>query len=208
MLLDTGQTLPLPTQILIAVTSDAFKKYWMGRARSGSRPISFVFERVYHNARTAGDSSSTSFLAAHLPSWSATLLRKQAVSRFTQDALDAPARVACRSSQSLEITRKVVQNRVIADATEEIRVRILEGTDISSPLKASGAFPPVVGLYGGRSASNPASSSRCSSASREAYDEEIQISTERLTSILEPLMIVAPGGRGGLHRHLDRSARS
>ena len=47
--------------------------------------------------------------------------------------------------QSLEITRNVVQNRVISDATEHIRVRIVEGTDIATPLKATGVFPSVVG---------------------------------------------------------------
>ena len=47
--------------------------------------------------------------------------------------------------QSLDITRKVVGNRVIGDATEHISQRVVEGTDISGPLKASGAFPSVVG---------------------------------------------------------------
>ena len=91
--------------------------------------------------------------------------------------------------QSLEITKTVVGNRVIADATDTIRKRILEGTDIATPLKATGAFPAVVGYMvnvGEQSGELEQMLDRIASA----YDEEIDIMTERLTSVLEPIMIV------------------
>ena len=34
---------------------------------------------------------------------------------------------------------------MLADATEHVRTRIMEGTDIATPLKQTGAFPAVVG---------------------------------------------------------------
>ncbi len=91
--------------------------------------------------------------------------------------------------QSLEITKTVVGNRVIADATDTIRKRILEGTDIATPLKQTGVFPAVVGYMvsvGEQSGELEQMLDRIASA----YDEEIDISTERLTSVLEPIMIV------------------
>ncbi len=183
MLLDTGQTLPLPTQILIA-TSDAFKKYWILGALAIAA-TSFVVERVYHRS----DRGRLFFDKASLRiPLIGELLRKQAISRFTH-TLSTLLKSGVPVVSSLEITRNVVGNRVIADATEDIRVRILEGADISAPLKASGAFPPVVAYMvavGEQSGELEQMLQRVGAA----YDEEIQVSTERLTSILEPVMIV------------------
>jgi type II secretory pathway component PulF len=116
------------------------------------------------------------------------LLRKQAVSRFTH-TLSTLLKSGVPVVTSLEITRNVIGNRVVADATEEVRKRILEGADISTPLKASGAFPPVVAYMvaiGEQSGELEQMLERIS----ESYDEEISIATERLTAVLEPIMIV------------------
>lgn len=183
MLIDTGQTLPLPTKILIAA-SDWFKSYWMLLAL-GIALVSFVVERIYHRSpkgRLFFDRTSL-----RLPLLG-ELLRKQAVSRFTH-TLSTLLRSGVPVVTSLEITRNVIGNRVVADATEGIRTRILEGTDISSPLKASGAFPPVVAYMvsvGEQSGELEQMLERIG----EAYDEEIAITTERFTSVLEPIMIV------------------
>jgi general secretion pathway protein F len=77
----------------------------------------------------------------------------------------------------------------VADATEVVRQRILEGTDIATPLKATNAFPPVVSYMvavGEQSGELEQMLDRIGAA----YDEEIEISTGRLTSVLEPILIV------------------
>ena len=84
----------------------------------------------------------------------------------------------------------MVGNRVVSDATGFIRERVVEGTDISSPLKQSGAFPAVVGYMvavGEQSGELEQMLDRIA----HAYDEEIDVVTERLTALLEPIMIVA-----------------
>ena len=94
---------------------------------------------------------------------------------------------------ALEITRKVVGNRVIGDATDHISKRVVEGTDISGPLKASGAFPSVVGYMvavGEQSGELEQMLDRIATA----YDEEIEVAAERFTSLLEPIMIVLLAG--------------
>ena len=116
------------------------------------------------------------------------LLRKQAVARFTR-TLSTLLQSGVPAVQSLEITRTVVGNRVLADATEHIRVKILEGTDISTPLKATGVFPPVVSYMvaiGEQSGELEQMLDRVAIS----YDEEIDIATERMTSVIEPIMIV------------------
>lgn len=183
MLLDTGQTLPVPTQVLIAV-SNGFKDYWW-LGLLGIAAVSFVFERVYKNSPSGRLAIDRTLL--RLPVLG-DLLRKQAVARFTH-TLSTLLRSGVPVVSSLEITRNVVGNRVIADATEHIRVRILEGTDIATPLRATEAFPAVVGYMvsvGEQSGELEQMLDRIGAA----YDEEIEIATERLTAVLEPIMIV------------------
>jgi general secretion pathway protein F len=182
MLIDTGQTLPGPTRILVAV-SNGFKNYWwVGMLAIAA--ISFSIERIY---RSDGGRLFIDTNLLRVPVIG-DLLRKQAVARFTH-TFSTLLQSGVPAVASLEITRNVVGNRVIADATGMIRTRILEGTDIATPLKASGAFPPVVGYMvsvGEQSGEIEKMLDRIGAA----YDEEIDVATERMTSVLEPIMIV------------------
>lgn len=187
MLEDTGKTLPLPTQILVGI-SNVFKDYWwLGALLIAA--FSFTIERIYHNTDRGRLFLDRFMLRVPVLG---DVLRKQAVSRFTK-TLSTLLRSGVPAVQSLEITRKVVQNRVIADATEHIRSRIMEGTDFSSPLKATNAFPPLVGYMvsvGEQSGELEQMLDRVASA----YDEEIEIATDRLTAVLEPILIIALAG--------------
>jgi type II secretory pathway component PulF len=116
------------------------------------------------------------------------VLRKQAVSRFSK-TLATLLQSGVNAVQSLEITSHVVQNRVIADATDHIRERILEGADIATPLKATGVFPALVGYMvavGEQSGELEQMLDRIANA----YDEEIEIATDKMTAVLEPLLII------------------
>lgn len=183
MLTDMNQTLPAPTQVLIFI-SDLFKDWWWVGCLVIAA-ISFGFERVYRGSEK-GRLAIDRFLL-RLPVVG-ELLRKQAVARFTR-TLSTLLQSGVPAVQSLEITKTVVGNRVIANATEHIRTRILEGTDIATPLKQTGVFPAVVGYMvnvGEQSGELEQMLDRIAGA----YDEEIDITTERLTSVLEPIMIV------------------
>jgi general secretion pathway protein F len=183
MLTDTGQTLPTPTKVLIFI-SDLFKNYWLVAAALVA-VVSYTLERVYKRSSAGRLFIDRNLLRVPVLG---DLLRKQAVSRFTR-TLSTLLQSGVPAVNSLEITRTVVGNRVIADATEHIRQRILEGTDIATPLKATGAFPALVGYMvnvGEQSGELEQMLDRIATS----YDEEIDIATERLTSVLEPIMIV------------------
>ncbi|MCY2961505.1 MAG: type II secretion system F family protein [Planctomycetota bacterium] len=182
MLTDQGKTLPAPTQVLIFI-SDLFKDWWWAGALAIAA-VSFAIERIY---RTDKGRMFIDKNMLRIPILG-DLLRKQAVSRFTR-TLSTLLQSGVPAVQSLEITRTVVGNRVLADATEHIRVKILEGTDISTPLKATGVFPPVVSYMvaiGEQSGELEQMLDRVAIA----YDEEIDVATERMTSVIEPIMIV------------------
>ena len=90
---------------------------------------------------------------------------------------------------SLEITRNVVGNRVVADATEHVRERIVEGTDIATPLKLSGVFPPMV-CYMVGVGEQAGNLEEMLERVADSYDEEVDLATQKLTSVIEPLIIV------------------
>jgi general secretion pathway protein F len=183
MLQDTGQALPMPTQILVAI-SDVFKNYWwLGFLAIAAS--SFVFERVHQHSHRGRRVIDRWLLKTPIIG---DVLLKQSVSRFTR-TLATLLQSGVPAVQSLEITRDVVQNKIISDATEHIRSRIVEGTDIATPLKQTGVFPSVVGYMvsvGEQSGELEQMLDRIAAA----YDEEIEIATDRMTSVLEPIMII------------------
>lgn len=183
MLTDMGKALPASTQLLVDV-SEFFQAWWWALFLSIGA-VSFVIERIYKNSPGGRLRIDSSLLRIPVLG---ELLRKTAVGRFTR-TLSTLLQSGVTVIQGLEITEKVVGNRVIGDATAHVRRRVLEGTDIATPLKASGAFPTVVGYMvavGEQSGELELMLDRIA----DAYDEEIDVVTERLTSLLEPIMIV------------------
>lgn len=183
MLEDTGQTMPLPTQILMTA-SDLFKGYWwVGLLIIAG--ISSLIERWYRTPK--GRLILDSFLL-RVPFFG-DLLRKRSVSRFTR-TLSTLLSSGVAAVPALEITSKVVGNQIVANATDEVRAKILEGADIATPLKATGAFPAMVGYMvsvGEQSGELETMLDRIA----DAYDEEVEVVTERVLTVLEPLMIIA-----------------
>ncbi|MEW6072347.1 MAG: type II secretion system F family protein [Planctomycetota bacterium] len=182
MLSDTGQTMPVPTRILITV-STVFQRFWWVMFL-GIAAVSYICGRIY---KTSGGRLVVDRNLLKLPILG-ELLRKSAVTRFAR-TLATLLSSGVPAVRSLEITRKVVGNRVLADATEHVRVRILEGTDIATPLKQTGVFPPVVGYMVAVGEQSGALENMLDRIA-DAYDEEIEVVTERVTTVLEPLMIV------------------
>ena len=81
------------------------------------------------------------------------------------------------------------------DVPSSGRVEV-EGTDIATPMKMSGAFPPTVSyMVGvGEQAGNLEEMLERISGT---YDEEVDLATQKLTSVLEPLIIVFMGITSG-----------
>lgn len=95
--------------------------------------------------------------------------------------------------QALEISQHVAQNVVIRDAIRSARTSVLEGASLAAPLKASGQFPPMVITMievGERGSEVGAMLNRVA----ENYDEQVENSITKLTSLLEPLMLLVMVG--------------
>ncbi len=116
------------------------------------------------------------------------LFKKAAVSRFAV-SMSTLLKSGVPVLEALKIVKDIVNNAVLARVLEEVHKRIIEGTDIATPIKRSGVFPPVVGYMiavGEQSGQLEEMLDRVA----EAYDEEVAVQTQKVTSLLEPLLIV------------------
>jgi general secretion pathway protein F len=94
--------------------------------------------------------------------------------------------------EALDVSRRVMNNRVLEHAVEEARQNIREGETIAEPLKRSGQFPPLVThmiAVGEKSGEMEEMLRRIG----QIYDGEVDRVITRFTSLLEPVMIVVMG---------------
>ncbi|OHB75650.1 MAG: type II secretion system protein GspF [Planctomycetes bacterium RBG_16_59_8] len=174
--------LPLPTVMLLAV-SNFFRDFWWLLVGA------FVALIALYRSAAATDKGRLAIdtMMLRIP-LVGNLLRKQAISRFSitfATLLESGLPVL----ESLQIVKKVVNNRLLADTLDLVRKKIAEGADISTPLKNSKVFPPVVAYMIAVGEESGRLEELLKKIS-ESYDEEIEIASQRLTSMLEPLMIV------------------
>lgn len=177
------QTLPLPTQILVTV-SDFTGQYWwlivgaiaaawgLFRVAMRSEEFRYRYDAFRLKIPVLGD-----------------LFRKSSVSRFCV-TLSTLLKSGIPALQALKIVRGIVGNLVIARVVDEVHEKIVAGADISGPIKRSGVFPPVVGYMiavGEQAGTLEEMLERVA----EAYDDEVEISAQKVTSMIEPVLIVA-----------------
>lgn len=182
-LVQQRKSIPLPTQVLIAVSA-FFQKYWWLMLLSVAL-LSVGVQQIYktERGRLWIDKSML-----RLPVFG-DLLRKQAIARFST-TFSTLLKSGVPVVQCLEIAGRIVNNRVLQAVIDEVRHKIVEGADIATPIKRSGAFPPVVGYMiaiGEQSGQLETMLDRISST----YDEEIDLATQRATALLEPVLIVS-----------------
>ncbi len=177
-----GGELPLPTLILKS-TSEFFVSYWYLML------LGVILLNMAWGAlrRTPKGRMQTDRLTLSLPLFG-DLFKKQAISRFAV-TLSTLLKTGVPILEAIKIVREIVGNAVLARVLDNLHSAILEGADISTPLKRSGIFPPAVGYMiavGEQSGELETVLDRLS----ESYEQEVELSTEKLTAALEPILIV------------------
>lgn len=175
--------LPLPTRILVGA-SDFMGAYWP--VVVGTIVALFVLFRLAMKSEDFAYKVDAFRLRIPLLG---DLFRKSAVSRFCV-TLATMLKSGIPALQALSIVEGIVGNRVMAKVVRDVHAKIVEGADISGPIKRSGVFPPVVGYMiavGEQAGTLEEMLTRVS----EAYDEEVELSAQKVTSMIEPILIVA-----------------
>jgi type IV pilus assembly protein PilC len=99
--------------------------------------------------------------------------------------------------QAMSIVEKVVENEVIARVIRESRNSLEKGRSMTEPMMDHWAFPPLVTQMISIGESTGALDSMLSKIA-EFYEKEVEQGTDRLKSLIEPIMIVFLAGVVGV----------
>ena len=183
---DMNVALPWTTRILIAVSTFA-RDYWylvvvfvplmvLGLRRYIRSPRGRAWwDRTQLRAPIFGE-----------------LVRMLALSRFAKTLATLLAS-GVPLLTAMEIVRNIVNNTLLAEVIDNARDAIREGESIAAPLKRSGQFPPLVYhmiAIGERSGQLEEMLQNVA----KSYEAQVEMRVGALTSLLEPVMIVAMGG--------------
>src|SRR5437764_1255862 len=120
------------------------------------------------------------------------LIRMLALSRFAKTLATLLAS-GVPLLTAMDIVKNIVSNTLLADVIDKARDAIREGESIAAPLKRSGQFPPLVYhmiAIGERSGQLEEMLQNVA----KSYEAQVEMRVGALTSLLEPVMIVAMGG--------------
>jgi len=178
-----GAALPLPTRILIGM-SDAVLNY--GWLMLGGAVGLFILARKW--IQTPAGRTFVDRMKLRAP------LVKGIVANGIYSSLAYTLKTLLANGvnvlQALRIAEETCGNAVIAAALATARKRVTDGTSISGPLAASGAFPRMMidMLAVGEQAGNLTSSLEHIGV---RYQKDMERSITSFTNALEPLMIVS-----------------
>lgn len=182
---DLHQVLPWPTRFLIAV-SDGMTHYWW--VFLGAIILIVGFVRRLMATPSGRWRIDRAVLKVPLVGSVAQMV---SISRLTS-TLATMLSSGVQLLDALEVAKHVMNNRVLERAVSQAREHIREGQSIAIPLKQSGWFPPLVTHMIGVGEKSGELENMLRRIS-EIYNAEVDRVISRLTSLLEPIMILLMG---------------
>ncbi|MBW2475590.1 MAG: type II secretion system F family protein [Deltaproteobacteria bacterium] len=191
MFADFGQTLPLPTLVVIALSE--FIQSYILVIIAGCFVTVWILKRIY---RTPKGRLYMDTMFLKLPVMG-VLIRKVAVAKFTR-TLGTMVSSGVPILDGLDIVAKTAGNKIVENAIYKVAQSISEGKTIAEPLEKSGVFPPMVCqmiAVGEQSGSIDIMLNKIA----DFYDDEVDDAVGNLTAMMEPLLMLFLGTTvGGL----------
>ncbi|MHA3947742.1 type II secretion system F family protein [Cellulomonas bogoriensis] len=185
MFTDLGGELPLPTQVLV----------FLSEAMRYVAPVLLVVVVAFsiwwkkHKNDDAVRSKKDPFML-RIPIFG-PLFQKVAIARFTRNfgtMLGAGVPIL----QALDIVGETSGNWTIEVAVKDVQDNVRTGQSLSAPLAQHDVFPTMVVQMVATGEDSGSMETMLNKIS-QFYDEEVQSTTEQLTSLIEPLMIAVLG---------------
>jgi type IV pilus assembly protein PilC len=123
-------------------------------------------------------------------------VRKITMARFSR-TLSTLVAAGVDIIRSLEITGQTAGNNVVEQALVEVRHRVRDGSSIAQPLIDNPVFPPMVSQMV-RIGEETGELEKMLSKIADFYEDEVDAAIASLTSIIEPLMMIAVGAMVGV----------
>ena len=182
---EMNQVLPTPTRVLIFL-SDFFKSYWWSIFIILTAAAVF-FNRTKRTVKGRYWIDKTMLLLPGI----GILIKKLAVARFAR-TLGSLLENGVSMLIALDIVKNIAGNKLISDSVETAAIEVGKGQGLGVALSGSGIFPQLsiqmiqVGEQSGQLETMLTKIS-------DVFENEVEITILRLTSYLEPVMILVMG---------------
>jgi len=182
---EMDQVLPTPTRVLIFL-SDFFKSYWWGIFIIVAAAAVF-----FHRMRKTDKGRYWIDKSMLMLPGIGVLVKKLAVARFAR-TLGSLLENGVSMLIALDIVKNIAGNRLIADSVETSAIEVGKGQGLGVALSGSGIFPQLsiqmiqVGEQSGQLETMLTKIS-------DVFENEVELTILRLTSYLEPVMILVMG---------------
>ncbi len=185
MFSDMGGELPLPTQMVMAVSG--FLQKYVLLILVMLFGLGIILKKYYATDKGAFVIDTILLKVPVL----GPMQMKTAVSRFAQ-TLSTLLSSGVSILQALTITAKTSGNKVVENALLVAVDKITSGQTIAEPLGETGIFPPMV-VHMVAVGEKTGDISSMLEKVATFYEEEVDAAVEGLTSVMEPIMIVVMG---------------
>ncbi|HEX8948242.1 MAG TPA: type II secretion system F family protein [Dissulfurispiraceae bacterium] len=180
---DLGASLPLPTQILLAVSNALQSYWWVCAAGAAAGWIGLKNYTKSEEGRYKLDALKLKLMR--------DVIIKVEVARFAR-TLGTLLRSGVPLLQALNNSRDIIGNRVIARAVTEVSKGAKEGKGIAAPLASSGVFPQLaLSMIKVGEETGQLDTMLLKVAS--TYEKNLRAALKKLISFLEPVMILGMG---------------
>jgi type IV pilus assembly protein PilC len=177
--------LPLPTQFMVTM-SHIMVNYGIFIVIAAVAGI-IVYQRNKHLPKVRHFMDPLKFRVPVL----GLLFRKVAIARFARN-LSTLLVSGVPILQALDIVGETSGSTVIEDAVLEVKESVRRGELLTKPLMNGTVFPPMV-VQMMSVGESTGSLDRMLAKIAEFYDQEVEATTEQLTSLIEPIMIAVLG---------------
>ena len=183
---DMGQAIPLPTQILLAI-SQFVRGYWW--VIIGVIVLAYLGLKTYlkdEERRLKWDRFKLGWVAV------GDLIKKVEVARFAR-TLGTLLQSGVSILPALSLVREISQNLAISRSIDYVHDRLREGKGVSRSLKETEIFPPLaVHMISVGEETGKLDEMLLKTA--ETYEATVQNAVKRFVSLLEPMIILVMGG--------------
>ncbi|SKA80386.1 type II secretion system protein F (GspF) [Clostridium sp. USBA 49] len=185
MFTNSGVELPLTTKILLGISNGIRENIIIIFLL-----ISIIITLVRYYLKTDNGLLWINKMKLSLPIIK-ELNQKIIVSRFTR-TLSTMLSSGLPLIQSLQIVGQVIGNKLVEDALNTVREKVIKGEGLALPIKETGLFPPMLSSMIGIGEESGALDEILNKTA-DFYDEELDTAITTFTSMLEPIMIVVMG---------------
>jgi len=180
-----GQSLPMPTRILISM-SDGLREWWFWICLVSAIIILLIRREV----KTKTGKLSLSLFALHLPIFGKFILKAE-ISRFCR-TLELLTRSGIPILKAINVTIPVLENEIIKEHLRKSYQELEQGGSLGRSLKDSKLFPPFMTnliIVGEESGKLDEALGEVATSYERDTDETMRV----MASLLEPLMILVMG---------------